>query len=218
MLRTMKRPTQSVFIREEGKTYAFDAVVKIETQTSLKIAEQASDVSNKAHVNYAITQPNQVEMEVAVSDTVTVSNEPLTKGSGKRSLLAHQCLIAMQRRRNLLTVITPSYSFSNMMIESISQEANDDFQDGEFHANIVFKEMTVVPKKKKKTASKKKADGTKPPADDASYSYNKQKDAEKNGKSSTGNPLVDVIINGWEGVKTLAGKLTGSYNDGAKKK
>ena len=151
----MKRPTQSVFIREEGKTYAFDAVVKVETQTSLKIAEQASDVSNKSHVNYAITQPNQIQLEVAVSDTVTVSNEPLTKGSGKRSLLAHQCLIAMQRRRNLLTVITPSYTFTKMLIESITQEASDDYQDGEFHASIVFKEMTVVPKKKKKTAKKK---------------------------------------------------------------
>lgn len=143
----MKRPTQTVFIRENNKTYAFDAVIKIEAQTSLKIAEEESDVKGKTHVNYAVKQPNKVQMEVSVSDTVTVSNEPLTKGSGQRSLLAHQCLIAMQGRRNLLTLITPSYTFTKMLIEGIVQEANDDYQDGEFHATITFKEMTVVPKK-----------------------------------------------------------------------
>ena len=146
----MKRPKQQVFIIEGKKKYAFDAVVKIETTTSLKVAEERGDVKGKAAVNFAVRQPNTVTLEVSVSDTVTVSNEPLTKGKkGSRSTRAHKCLIAMQERRQFLTVITPSYTFRKMLIESITQEYSDDFNFGEFHASIALKEMTVKPKKKK---------------------------------------------------------------------
>ena len=158
----MKRPKQQVFIIEGKKKYAFDAVVKIETTTSLKVAEERGDVKGKAAVNFAVRQPNTVTLEVSVSDTVTVSNEPLTKGKkGSRSTRAHKCLIAMQERRQFLTVITPSYTFRKMLIESITQEYSDDFNFGEFHASIALKEMTVKPKKKKaKYGRRKNKDGT----------------------------------------------------------
>lgn len=143
----MKRPTQTVFIIENGTTYAFDAVLKLEAQSSNKIAEEEADVKGKTHTNYAIQQPDTVEMEVSVSDTVTASGEPLTKGSGARSKKAYERLKAMKERRNFLTVITPKYSYPKMLIETLLLEENEDFQN-EAHMTITFKEMIVAAKKK----------------------------------------------------------------------
>ena len=172
----MNRPDQQVFIVEGSTKYAFDAVVRVEGTTSLKVAEEESDVKGKSHTNYAIAKPDELQLEISVSDTVTVSNEPLTKGTGERSVLAHKCLIAMQKRRALLTVITPTYTYTKMLIETITQENNDDYNLGELRATIKFKEMTVVPKAKKKSSSGNK--GKKPVPDktpvDASNLYNLQ--------------------------------------------
>lgn len=162
----MRRPEQTVFIVENGVAYSFDAVVKVENQTSLKIAEQASDVQGKQNVvNYAVIQPQKVQMEVSVSDTVA-GNDPLTEGNGVRSVIAYKKLIEIQERRNFLTVITPFYTFSKMMIESISLEISEDTQN-EMRAQISFKQMLVVPKKE----SPKKDDKGDPNAIDESTMY-----------------------------------------------
>lgn len=154
----MKRPEQRIFIVENNTRYAFDAVIKMDLQTTLKVAEEEGDVKKGDPVNYAITQPDKIEMEVSVSNTVTVNGEPLTNGTGDRAMLAYKCLRAMQKRRNLLTVITPFDTFTNMMIETFSCELSEDYQE-EMHAQIAFKQMTISPKKK--TSSPKKDD--KPP-------------------------------------------------------
>ena len=148
----MNRPEQRVFIVENNKRYAFDAVIKVDMETTLKVAEEEADVKKKSHVNYAIKQPDKVEMEVSVSDTVTVNGEPLTEGSGSRAMLAYKCLRAMQTRRNLLTVITPLDSYSNMMIETLTCELAEEYQN-EMHAQLSFKQMTVSKKSKKKKSS-----------------------------------------------------------------
>lgn len=150
----MKRPNQIFYLVEGKKKYAFDAVIKSEITTSLKIAEEESDVKKKKHVNYAILQPDAIQLEVCVCDTVTAKNEPLTKGKGVRSLLAHNTLVKMQKRRNMLTLITPTYTLTNMMIESIAQGFDEDHQLGEFYATVTFKEM-IVEKAKKKGGTKK---------------------------------------------------------------
>lgn len=162
----MKRPAQ-IFYLVEGKTvYAFDAVVKSEITTSLKIAEEEGDVKKKKHVNYAILQPDEIQLEVCVSDTVTVSKEPLTKGKGKRSVIAHRTLVAMQKRRNLLTLITPTYTLKHMMIESIAQGFDEEHEVEQFYATVTFKEMIVSKSKKKTTYSEKgKAVATQTSAD-----------------------------------------------------
>ena len=156
----MNRPEQRIFIVENNVRYAFDAVIKVDLVTSLKIAEQESDVKKKKHVNYAIKQPDKVEMEVSISDTVTVNGEPLTAGEGSRAMLAYQCLRAMQTRRNLLTVITPFASYSKMMIETFSVEMSEDYQN-EMHGQLTFKQMTVSTSKSKKKSSSKKDPGNK---------------------------------------------------------
>ena len=159
----MKRPTQHVFIIENGTTYAFDAVLKLEMESSNKIAEEEADVNGKTHTNYAIRQPDTVKMEVSVSDTVTVSGEPLTEGTGERSKKAYETIKAMKERRNLLTVITPKCSYSKMMIETLLLEENEDYQN-EAHMTIAFKEM-IVAQKKKNTNNKKDQD-KKPPTEE----------------------------------------------------
>ena len=154
----MKRPEQRIFIVENNTRYAFDAVIKTDLQTSLKVAEEEGDVKKGDPVNFAITQPDKIEMEVSVSNTVTVNGEPLTRGSGERAILAYKCLRAMQIRRNLLTVITPFDTFTNMMIETLTCELAEDYQE-EMHAQIAFKQMTV---KKKNSGGGKKDNDKKP--------------------------------------------------------
>lgn len=156
----MNRPTQNIHIIENGVTYSFDAVLKVEAQSTLKVADEAGDVNGKTHVNYAIKQPVKVQMEISVSDTVTVNNEPLTKGSGSRSVLAYRCLMDMQDRRNFLTIITPLYTFTKMLIEGMTSENSDDYNDGELHATIVFKEMTIQKKKEDNSKSVKPAESS----------------------------------------------------------
>ena len=173
----MNRPLQRIFIVEKNTRYAFDAVIKVDLQTTLKVAEEESDVKKKSHVNYAIKQPDKVEMEVSVSDTVTVNGEPLTAGSGDRSALAYKCLRAMQTRRNLLTVITPFESFSNMMIETLTCELAEDYQN-EMHAQIAFKQMTISKATKKKKSSS---------------SSNKKGD--KSGETTENNSVITVVGN-----------------------
>lgn len=151
------RPTQRIFIVEENTRYAFDAVIKLDMETSLKVAEEEGDVKKGDPVNYAITQPDKLEMEVSISDTVTVNGEPLTEGSGSRAMLAYKCLRAMQKRRNLLTVITPFDNFTNMMIETFTCEMAEEYQN-EMHAQIAFKQMTVQAKAKKKSSTPPKND------------------------------------------------------------
>lgn len=141
----MKRPTQHVFIIEEGTTYAFDAVIKLEAESSNKVAEELADVEGKTNVNYAILQPDTVQMEVSVSDTVTVSGEPLTSGSGLRSQKAFETMKAMVKRRNLLTVITPKSTYDRMLIENLLLEENEDYQN-EAHMVVSFKEMIIQKK------------------------------------------------------------------------
>lgn len=153
----MKRPTQRIFIVEENTRYAFDAVIKLDMETSLKVAEEEGDVKKGDPVNYAITQPDKLEMEVSISDTVTVNGEPLTQGSGSRAMLAYKCLRAMQKRRNLLTVITPFDNFTNMMIETLTVEMAEEYQN-EMHGQLAFKQMTISPKKKKSSGNNKKTD------------------------------------------------------------
>jgi len=168
----MKRPKQRVFIVENNKKYAFDAVIKLDLETSLKVAEEEGDVKKKNPVNYAITQPDKITMEVSVSDTVTVKGEPLTKGSGSRAKLAYKCLRKMQQRRNLLKVITPFASFSNMMIETFTCEMAEDYQN-EMHAQLTFKQMTIKPKKKSSGGGNSKKQESKPPENqqDASFMW-----------------------------------------------
>jgi hypothetical protein len=137
-----------VFIVEGNTAYAFDFIITSEYAHKLKIAEQASDVKGKAHTNYAITQPSQVSMEAGVADTVVASEEPLTKGGDVRSVVAFQRLVEIQKRRALLTVITPKYVYTNMLIESVTSTDSEEYQN-EMRCQVVFKEMTVVPKVKK---------------------------------------------------------------------
>lgn len=151
----MKRPTQQVFVIENGTTYAFDAVLKVEATSSNKIAEEEADVKGKTHTNYAIRQPRTVQMEVSISDTVTAPSEPLTKGSGVRSKKAYETMDAMAERRNFLTVITPKCTYSKMLIETLLLEENEDYQN-EAHMTVTFKEMIVTAKKATTTTSKKK--------------------------------------------------------------
>lgn len=181
----MNRPTQRIFIVENKVSYAFDAVIKLDMETSLKIAEEEKDVKNGNPVNYAITQPDKITMEISVSDTVTANGEPLTEGSGSRAMLAYKCLREMQKRRNLLTVITPFSNFTGMMIETFTCEMAEEYQN-EMHGQITFKQMTV---KKKKTTNTKT-----------------NKNDEKPTETKNDTSVVGVIATG---VKTVWNWLTG---------
>lgn len=138
----MKRPTQKVHIIYGGKHYAFDAVVKIDHQHQLEIADDAKDMEEKQHVRYAALKPSMITMEVSVSDTVSAEGEPLTVGASTRSASAYKNLYAIQRSREYLTVVTKMHTFTRMMIESFTVIEDMDFQE-EMRGTIVFKEMIV---------------------------------------------------------------------------
>ncbi len=173
----MKRPVQRVHIIYGGKHYAFDAVVKLDHQHQLEIADDAKDMEEKQHVRYAALKPSMVTMEVSVSDTVSAEGEPLSAGASTRSASAYKNLYAIQRSREYLTIVTRMHTFTRMMIESFTVIEDMDYQS-EMRGTIVFKEMIVgggggvVASPSRPSAQKPPPKQTTSPSEDTSVAYN----------------------------------------------
>lgn len=150
----MRRPDQNVYILLNGKSYRFDAVVKVDHQHTMDVADDAKDVEKKEHVNYAVKKPSQLVIEALVSDSVTASNEPLTSGNQTRSVAAYENLYKMQQRRQLLTVYTTKHVYTNMLIDTLAVVEDSDNQNA-LAVTISFTEIIVKEKPKKKGGSRK---------------------------------------------------------------
>lgn len=152
----MNRPVQKVHIIDGKTRYSFDCVIQAEHSHVVDVLEDAKEAKDKKKtVRYAVLKPSTLQLEVSVLDTIVVNDEPLTRGSGDRSVSAYDTLYKLQRERKYLTVITRMHTFNKMMISDFAVTENPDHQY-EMYANIALKEMIIEPKPVKPT--------TKPPA------------------------------------------------------
>ena len=166
----MNRPTQTVHIIVGGTTYTFDSVIKAEHTHTMEMLEDAEELSNYTHVNYAVRKPSTIALEVSVSDTVNITNEPLTKGASTRSASAYATLLRLQRARGITTVVTRRNTFTNMVMSDFVVSEDPDHQN-EMYANVGFSEAYLVEKIAESSGGgggsggNGRNNGDKPPAD-----------------------------------------------------
>ena len=156
----MNRPTQTVHILSGSTSYSFDSVIKMEHTHTMDMLEDSEETKGYNHVNYAVKKPSTIAMEVSVTDTVTIMDEPLTKGAATRSASAYATLYRLMQARGLLTIVTRMYTFSKMILSDFVITEDPDHQF-EMYANVAFSEAYLVEKITEEEAAGKDSNGKK---------------------------------------------------------
>ena len=140
-------PPQSccIYNPSNGKVYMFDGVIQIQHQASLKIEEEP-DATKHSYTNNAYNEPDKVTLNIVMSDVYSgggsIEGNPsessaqskalkAAKSGGvsiadSRSAKAYAILKALKESRTYLSIITPQYVYTEMLISSIvaNQEEN----------------------------------------------------------------------------------------------
>jgi len=174
--RVFKVPPQSVCIYDQTskKVYSFDGVMKIQHNLTLDIQEEP-DNKKKEYVNNAKNQPDKLTLDIVMSDVYTGGGTTVKKAtkltsaqntavnktkksiqresSGKtRSETAFYVLHWLKEQRRKLSVITPQYVYTDMILASVTVNQDDSNTfgwDGQLVFQKAFKAKAAVEKKKK---------------------------------------------------------------------
>jgi len=111
--------SQLVYVRTNIAGYFFDAVLREEHITALRITEHP--VQTGANISdHAFQLPVQLMMEIGMSDVMdSMVRGQFQTGQGK-SVSAYQTLVDLQAQRSPLRVVTKLNAYENMLIEHIS--------------------------------------------------------------------------------------------------
>lgn len=103
---------------DESASYFFDAIIKEEHTTSLRMTEHP--VQTGANItDHAFVLPARVVLEIGMSDVMDSLVQGQFADWGTRSISAFQTLKKIQAARTLLNVTTHLHSYKNMLIEQI---------------------------------------------------------------------------------------------------
>lgn len=181
-------PPQSVCVydQEDGTILMFDGVTKISHSMTTKIEEEPTK-KKEEYVNNAKNDPDKVTIDIVMSDvygnegaiTKARSFTPLenqaysaTKssllprnsgGDWPRSENAFYVLHDLKEKRKKLSVITPQFVHTDMLIASITVEQDSDHSYG-WVGQIAFQHAFIVKEKKKDNNSTPKAGSDVPTA------------------------------------------------------
>lgn len=133
-------PPSSVLIydTDDGKSYMFDGVTKIQEEVSVKIEEDPS-TKKELYVNNARNEPDKVKFDIMMSDVYTggtylvdgnldrvtdsyaeaYDSSFLTDGN-TRSSAAMVTFITLKENRHNLTIYTPQAIFSDMLLQDLT--------------------------------------------------------------------------------------------------
>jgi hypothetical protein len=149
-----------VYISQGDKVYWFDAVVKAQHTSNLKIEDDPANAKGEKYTNNATIEPKELALDIAMSDCISTIDD-LTAGSGTRSVNAYQKLVELQKSRVMLGVSTRLFDYTRMLIKSIVAVEDNTNPEG-LTASINLREvLEVVVKKKKKNTG----DGNDDPKD-----------------------------------------------------
>jgi len=144
----VNRPPQTVFINQGDKVYWFDAVVKVQHTSSLKIEDDPANAKGDKYTNNASIEPKELAIDITMTDCISTIDD-LTNGSGTRSVNAFQKLVELQKSRVPLGVSTRLFAYTRMLIKSIVSVEDNTNSEG-LTASITLREVLEVAKKKKK--------------------------------------------------------------------
>ena len=208
-------PPQScaIYNPSDGKVYMFDGVIRIQHQNALKIEEEP-DTKKHNYINNALNEPDKLTLDVVMSDVYTgggafegtpsmkseqSSALSAAKGSGlsaedSRSARAYGILKALKETRTLLSVITPQYVYTGMMISSIVANQDEASPYG-WSGQIVFQNKHEASKGKASNSNSQAGNGgdSKPTASFVS-NINQEKKA-------------NIFLDTWSKMLNIANKI-----------
>ena len=135
-----------VMVPAYGYTYSFSGVISIHHAVSLKIQTDAESASGTDYVNGARNQPDRVTLAVIESDV----GHPA--GWSARML---QAMESLKRNRALCTVVTPAFTYENMLLNEFTATEDETSQSG-WQGSLTFTQY-VPPAGPEKTADNSSA-------------------------------------------------------------
>lgn len=135
----MNRPPQTVYISAGDKVYWFDAVIKAQHTSNLKIEEDPANAKGEKYTNNATMEPKELSLDISMSDCINTLDD-LTTGGTSRSVTAYQKLVELQKERIFLGVSTRLFPYSRMLIKSIIAVEEESNPEG-LTASITFREV-----------------------------------------------------------------------------
>jgi hypothetical protein len=120
----------------------FDAYLKITHTSTLTITDQPVQ-TGAALTDHAYLQPQELQMEIGMSDVAKSFIPGQFTDSSSRSVTAYQILRQLQALRVPIQIFTRLYEYNNMLIETIS--APDDFTTQyAMKCTVTFREILVA--------------------------------------------------------------------------
>jgi hypothetical protein len=135
------------------KNYFFDAYLKIDHDSSLRITEHP--VQTGANISdHAYLMPATVVMEIGMSDAMDAYESGTFQGDASKSVSAYKTLKRLQDERAPLTLVTRLGKYENMVIENIHAPDEMKTYYG-LRVTVVFKQiiMATSPATKKNAAA-----------------------------------------------------------------
>jgi hypothetical protein len=133
---------QLIYVKTNIGGYFFDAVIKMEHNSTLKITSHPiqlrSNISDHAYI-----EPNTLTMDIMMSDVATSAIFNQFSDGSSRSVSAYNLLLTLQSNRQPLQIHTRLKTYQNMLIEQIT--APDDVKTlYGLKATVRFKEIFVA--------------------------------------------------------------------------
>jgi hypothetical protein len=158
----LKEELTTYILDSSGVGYFFDAVMRIEHDTTTRITEHP--VQSGANLSdHAYQLPARVSLEINMSDAMDVFKPGQFSSFTTKSVSAYQQLLSFQKARLPLQVITRLNQYDNMLIEHIS--APDDLSTFHgLHCVVSFRQILtaqVAPVMAVQSANKQVTDTTK---------------------------------------------------------
>lgn len=156
---------QPLYIFDSGanKKLLFDGVMKMEHTLSLKIEDDPSNIKKEngaSYVNNAKNDPNEITIEVMMSDVYTARND-LSGTTSKRTKNAFEVLQELKTSRRKVEVVTSIMTYKDMLLKTVQvlQDENTPFG---WTGSLTFREAPEANASAKNTVQSTKCvdDGT----------------------------------------------------------
>jgi hypothetical protein len=126
----------------QATAYFFDAIIRVEHTSSLRITEHP--VQTGANISdHAYIMPAHVVMEIGMSDVMDTLITGQFSDNKSKSVSAYQTLKRLQARRMPLTVTTRLNVYKNMLIEQLTSPDDAKTLYG-LRATVIMKEIITV--------------------------------------------------------------------------
>jgi hypothetical protein len=133
---------QLIYVKTNVGGWFFDAFMRVDHTSKLRITENPVE-TGAAIADHSFMQPQELSMEILMSDAATSVVAGQFTGGWSRSVTGYQVLRELQRMRIPVNILTRLGLYQNMLIESIS--APDDYKTlYGLRVSVIFREVIIA--------------------------------------------------------------------------